>query len=203
MGDMLSFRLLTDTFGTLADPAAPRPTPRPTPTPTPAPTVPAGWVEFTSAYHGFSIKYPPEWTAQPAWRWDADDVFFQGHNELRRGQNKLSIERRSVPATPFAVAWAEATLPKRTKAVGDHRHCVFTSGGGTMTIETSPDMFRPIEILGRPAAIRSSCSYVDAVIDLGESVLVLSQVSATRMPEGNEDLFARFVAGLRLEEDRR
>jgi hypothetical protein len=51
-------------------PAATLPTPSPAPTAAPTTTlavaVPGGWSDYTSSRFGYSIQYPPEWTATPA-----------------------------------------------------------------------------------------------------------------------------------------
>ena len=190
--DIVLFRLLTDTFRSLPDPDATPPTPRPHPMPTP--TVPPDWLSFTSTHHGYSLQYPPEWTAQPALSRDMVDVYIHG-------QNDLAVDRRSVPELPSVVAWANATMPDRAGSEGDSRLCIFRQGGGSTMIPAPSRTFRSTVILGWPAAIRSMCSYVDAVIDLGDTVLVLSQDAAGKMREGNDELFAQFVAGLRLAED--
>jgi hypothetical protein len=60
--------------------ATPTPTPSPTVTPTPTPVASgtASWTTYTSAVHGFDMKFPDGWSSRPATRtWRAGDTFGQ------------------------------------------------------------------------------------------------------------------------------
>lgn len=106
-----------------------RPTPRATPVPTPIDT--AAWQTYRSAQYGFTVGYPPDWSAMPAdhaWNWAQDrrDLAGRGTESFRDaadtirvsvwpitldpGQRIDSLEDIEAWAGNFCQQWNEASV---------------------------------------------------------------------------------------------
>ena len=189
--------------GTIAHPSLGRPViaAEPTAVPpsfvpgTPEPTAqPIAWTEaFTSARYRYSIAYPPGWRPDPS----ANDFEADTFTEPAPGILQLSITRRQradgVSFDEQAAAW----LPARHTATGV---CRWT-GGGITQMTPGGDRFREATIDGRNSLVRSECSYVDAVVDLGDEALLLVLQSARHSPVGDRDTFDRFVDSLAISDE--
>jgi hypothetical protein len=155
--------------------------------PLPSPSM----VTFTSAAYGYTIGYPSDWTADRS-RDDIGDTFVSPRRDL------LRIWARPRPAGTSALDWAETQLPDR--ATGDplvHRHCEWHGAPGFMAIEgPSSRHFASDVVAGRPAATRSLCGYVDAVIELPDQLLIVTYRSHRRIVDGDRTTFDTFVATL-------
>ena len=141
---------------------------------TASPTI--AWTEpFTSESHGYAIRYPLGWKSAKRTRTATSDTF----EATFRPFSQLSIIRRTKDDRSLAEI-AEATFAPRSQAG-------WCRGGHIRAhrIPASPETFHDSVIDGHPALVRSECSFVDAVIDVGGDVLVIVLRSANRMPTGD------------------
>ena len=154
----------------------------------------AVWSEpFVSERYGYSIRYPAGWRVEPA---PSDTLADTITTPEPWTTTRLSIVRRSATAGATFADVAEAILPHRSQSDGCH-----WGGGGTIYIPGVQHKFDDVAIAGRPALVRSECSFVDAIVDLGDEVLVVILRSQKRMPTGDGYTFASFVETLAIADD--
>jgi hypothetical protein len=70
----------------------------------------AGWKAFTSAWHGYDIRYPPDWTLSPATReWSYGQPGDEPHDgtadEWRSGVDFMLITSQVLPVGMSEIAW--------------------------------------------------------------------------------------------------
>ena len=191
-GDASQFRHFMDTLeiGT----PAPAPTQPKEPPATATPTPALAWTEsFVSDSYGFSIRYPPGWTARQRDRPDGPDAFQGTTVDSAPSVSRLSITRREKEGGRTLQQTAYATLPHRSDPDGCH-----WNGPGIAFIPIAPHGFREAVIDGRPALVRSECSHVDAIVDLGQDILVVGLRSAGRTGGGDRWTFDRFMETLEI-----
>ena len=148
---------------------------------------------FVSDNYGFSIRYPRGWTARQQDRPGGPDAFQGTTVDSAPSVSRLSITRREKEVGRTLQQTAYATLPHRSDPDGCH-----WNGPGIAFIPIAPHGFREAVIDGRPALVRSECSHVDAVIDLGQDILVVGLRSAGRTGAGDRWTFDRFMDTLEI-----
>jgi hypothetical protein len=150
-------------------------------------TGPTEWSEtFVSERFGYSIRYPAGWHPVPTPDGSLADTITAPEPSTVR----LSIVRR--PATPGATfaEMAETMLPHRAQPDGCHW------ASGIIFIPAAQATFHEMKFSGRRALVRSECSVVDAILDLGDEVLIVVLRSERHMPTGDGYTFASFASTL-------
>ena len=136
---------------------------------------------FTSSVHDYTLTMPPAWDVEPADEAPAPDRFY-GPRHLR-----LTMAMHRGPATTDAVEWASALFPRRS--TGIYQYCQGRSGA-----QPARDrQFRRSTIDGFPAAVRSSCGYVDAAIVVRDRIYELT-LASPHVASGGDDAVFRALA---------
>ncbi|HET9083276.1 MAG TPA: hypothetical protein VFN41_02655 [Candidatus Limnocylindrales bacterium] len=133
---------------------------------------------FTSSVHDYTLMMPPAWDVEPAEEAPAPDRFY-GPRHLR-----LTMAMHRGPATTDAVEWASALFPRRSTGV--YQYCQGRSGA-----QPAKDrQFRRSTIDGFPAAVRSSCGYVDAAIVVRDRIYELTLASPHVASAGDDAAYS-------------
>jgi hypothetical protein len=145
---------------------------------------------FASTVHGYTLSYPSDWTPAPATADGGSDIF----EAPSPSGTRLSITRRSKPASMPLDIYAEKTMPHHAKPTGCHWD------SGVIYLPAGQQRFeRTASIAARETVIRAECGVVDAVINLEDEVLVVVLRSGTRMAGGDLHNFQRFAETLRID----
>jgi hypothetical protein len=135
---------------------------------------------FASRMNDFTISIPPAWDVRAASEPDDPDRFY--------GPRHLNLDvmthRNAGPLR--VVGWAEGHIHRRSVTRQGVQYCVANSGQ-TLVQDLR---FRQATIDGHPAAIRSSCGYIDAAVLVGNRVVQLTLISPHRGPGGDDAAFA-------------
>jgi hypothetical protein len=146
---------------------------------------------FASTVHGYTLTYPSDWIPLPARTDGGMDVF----ETPSLSGTRLSITRRSKPASMPLDIYAEQTMPHHAKPSGCH-----WDTGGIIYIPAGQQPFkRTASIAARETVVRTECGVVDAVVNLEDEVLVMVLRSGTRSPGGDLSNFELFAQTLRIE----
>lgn len=190
-GDRATFDDFAATLAIKIGGDGPIPTPHPQRSRPPETPQPTQAVMFVSTRFGYAIAHPFDW------RVDEVTTGLE-HDELKGpAAQRLSIRTVTKPTSMSVRAWAEANLATRV-TMSDP----WTTGchwpGGTVFIPRQPARFANATIAGKQAVVRSECSDVDGVVDLGDRVLVLSLRFTAHRADGDRPAFDGLVDGLRI-----
>jgi hypothetical protein len=170
------------------------------------------WPTFTSARYGYSLQHPTDWVASAAttpwtgsgtwWETPSADVLDGPNTSPYPEAPWFAVVATDVPPGTTAPAWAAEHVPVRPQleqTSDGHQHCTFRGGGGTMWVETGWDSaWQDGTIDGRPARIRASCGFVDAVVIVGSRAYVISMFTKRDGARNTRD-FEAFVGRLHLD----
>ena len=135
---------------------------------------------FASRINDFTISMPPAWEVRAATEPDHPDQFY--------GPRHLDVDvvthRNTGPVR--VVGWAEGHIHRRSTIRHGVDHCVTDSG----QVSVKDRRFRSATIDRHPAAIRSSCGYVDAAVNVGDRVVQVTLISPHKRPGGDDAAFA-------------
>jgi hypothetical protein len=146
--------------------------------------------QFESDVHDYRIALRPAWQARPAA--DAGDADrFDGPASL-----ELRIGTRPYPGGE-PVEWAEKHLPRHAVDPGGRTGC-WWNGGGIIWTGVTDEHFKSAVVAGHDAAIRSACGFIDAAIDVGDRIYVLTMESPRHMPGGDGAAFDALIQRLAL-----
>jgi hypothetical protein len=201
-GDLVAFGQLAATFRALPVPSTPtpRPTPRPpgapTPSPTPVPTPDLSTFTetFTSERFDYTIRYPALWDVAPSEHtWEPD--------RFRSVSQTVSVSVWPHPDGVSLRDWAKERLRSRLEGSPTNPFCHV---GNSMFPVDSLGAILEERVAGRDALVRRQCLSVDAVITVGDRVVVLivrpRRATSNSLPRSRGTLEA-FVATLELPED--
>jgi hypothetical protein len=170
------------------------------------------WPTFTSSRYGYKIQYPSDWTVTPAMAaWSGAGTWWEAPSaDVLDGPNTspypeapwFAVTATDIPAGTTAEAWASehVRVRQQLEATTDgHQHCTFRGGGGVMWVETGWDAeWLDGTIGGRPARIRASCGFVDAVVIVGRRAYVISMFTERDGARNTRD-FDAFVGRLHFD----
>jgi hypothetical protein len=190
-GDRATFDRFVESLAITLSRDDPIATPRPLgPLPPPTP-VPTQAVMFVSLRFGYSIAYPADWRVK-----EVTDGLVRDELAGPYAQ-RLTLRAVPKPRTVSARAWATENLATRV-TVSDPWSTGCHWPGGTAFIPRSPGSFVGTELGGRPAVVRSECSYVDGVVDLGDRVLLISLRITAHRADGDRRTFDDVLSGLHI-----
>jgi hypothetical protein len=135
---------------------------------------------FVSTIHDFTLSIPPDWNVTRATE-PSEPERFDGPRHLRF---TVALHREATSADP--VEWANDHFHRRSSIRRGEQYCpAKTSGPPVKDVE-----FRHRSIDGHPAAIRSSCGYVDAAVVAKDRIYELSLQSPHIGAGGDDAAFA-------------
>ena len=143
---------------------------------------------FASRINDFTLSIPPAWEVRAATEPDDPDRFY-GPRHL---DFDVMTHRESGDKDP--VFWAATHIRPRSSHRSGQQYC---AGRSSMPPVKDP-RFRASTIDGHPAAIRSSCGYVDAVVLVGDRVVQLTLISPHDGAGGDDAAFAQLARRLDL-----
>jgi hypothetical protein len=183
-GGRWTFDWLAERIHIDASPNAPAPTPSSLP---PRGSTSPG--QFTSTRYGFSIEAPSGWVAFSGTRAGIPDAFQATLFATAPVSSRLSIIRRPKDDRLSLGEVAKmTTVPSRRQA-----------GRCRWGMPVADQSFLEAQIDARPALVRTECGYIDAVIDAGGDVLVVSLRSGGRIQSGDRPTFDRFMDTLDID----
>jgi hypothetical protein len=143
---------------------------------------------FASSVHDFTLSVPPAWETRPS-RQSSQPDRFDGPRHL---SFSVSTHRAATRTDP--VGWAERHVPRRSIIRGHEQHC--PARWSTPPVQDL--RFEATSIDGHPAAVRSSCGYVDAAVVVGSRVVELTLTSPHIAPGGDDAAFSVLARRLDL-----
>ena len=143
---------------------------------------------FASRMNDFTISIPPAWDVRAAREPDDPDRFY-GPRHLN-----LDVLTHRDMGRIRVVGWAEGHIHRRSIIRQGVQYCLADSG----QVSVKDLRFRSATIDGHPAAVRSSCGYVDAAVNVGDRVVQLTLISPHKGAGGDDPAFAMLKSRLDL-----
>ena len=147
---------------------------------------------FISEEHGYALRLPDGWITIAAVHPAMPDVVRAPLPEM----TSASIHRGAISAGVDLLDFADEHLRHRVAGVG----CQWKIGA-VVLMPAERDSLHEIRIDGHPAAYRSECGYVDAVVQDGDEFLGITFRTGRRQTGGQAGEFVRFAENLEFHED--
>jgi hypothetical protein len=176
-------------------PAVTDPTdPGPSIAPVPSSGVATSASRFRSTLYDYELSHPSDWTTEAAtseWdgtgAWDTAPVADVLRPSVVWDANGPWNPRFTVASTTYPEgmplgAWIASHVPTRVgpgqpTAPDKDRFCTFHRGDRALMVDTAAERWTSDTIGGHQALVRKECGYVDAVVEVGARIYLLSHFS--------------------------